>query len=141
MVDLGVLCLGARRGRSWLVHAGADKKGAMPMAMSCGIDWAEGHHDVAVVDADGRLVAKRRIGDDAAGMGSCSEVLAEAGDRPETPIPVAIEPRGACWWPACAPVAVRCMRSSRWRWACYQERQAAGRGGHEPRGDDVRLGP
>lgn len=63
----------------------------MPMAMSCGIDWSEDHHDVAVVDADGRLVAKRRIGDDAAGYGQLLEVLAEAGDRPETPIPVAIE--------------------------------------------------
>jgi transposase len=63
----------------------------MPMAMSCGIDWSEDHHDVAVVDADGRLVAKRRIGDDAAGYGQLLEVLAGAGDRPETPIPVAIE--------------------------------------------------
>jgi hypothetical protein len=26
-----------------------------------GIDWAEGHHDIALVDEDGRLVAKRRI--------------------------------------------------------------------------------
>jgi hypothetical protein len=31
----------------------------MPMAMTaaCGIDWSEDHHDVAVVDADGHLVA------------------------------------------------------------------------------------
>lgn len=63
----------------------------MAMAMSCGIDWSEDHHDVAVVDADGRLVAKRRIGDDAAGFGQLLEVLAEAGDRPEEPMPVAIE--------------------------------------------------
>ena len=59
--------------------------------MSCGIDWSEEHHDVAVVDADGRLVAKRRIGDDAAGFGQLLEVLAEAGDRPNAPVPVAIE--------------------------------------------------
>ena len=61
------------------------------MAVSCGIDWSEEHHDVAVVDADGRLVAKRRIGDDAAGYGQLLELLAEAGDSPEAPIPVAIE--------------------------------------------------
>ena len=61
------------------------------MAVFCGIDWAEEHHDVAVVDTDGRLVAKRRIGEDAAGFGQLLEVLAEAGDSPETPIPVAIE--------------------------------------------------
>lgn len=33
--------------------------------MFCGIDWSERHYDVAVVDQDGNLVAKRRIGDDA----------------------------------------------------------------------------
>jgi hypothetical protein len=63
----------------------------MAMAMSCGIDWSGDHHDVAVVDADGRLVAKRRIGDDAAGLGHLLELLAEAGDSPDEPMPVAIE--------------------------------------------------
>jgi 2-polyprenyl-6-methoxyphenol hydroxylase-like FAD-dependent oxidoreductase len=63
----------------------------MPMAMSCGIDWSEDHHDVAVVDGDGRLVAKRRIGDDAAGSGQLLEVLAGAGDSANEPVPVAIE--------------------------------------------------
>ncbi|MDV6278554.1 hypothetical protein R3Q06_34725 [Rhodococcus erythropolis] len=29
------------------------------------MDWSERHHDVAVVDQDGILVAKRRISDDA----------------------------------------------------------------------------
>jgi hypothetical protein len=31
---------------------------------SCGIDWAEGHHDVAIVDGDGKLLAKKLISDD-----------------------------------------------------------------------------
>jgi hypothetical protein len=31
------------------------------VAVYCGIDWAEGHHDIALVDGDGTLVAKRRI--------------------------------------------------------------------------------
>jgi hypothetical protein len=44
-----------------------------------------------VVDADGRMVAKRRIGDDAAGFGQLLDLLGEAGDRPEAPVPVAIE--------------------------------------------------
>jgi transposase len=63
----------------------------MPMAAFCGIDWSEEHHDVAVVDADGRLVAKRRIGDDATGFGHLLELLTEAGDSPDEPMPVAIE--------------------------------------------------
>ncbi len=61
----------------------------------CGIDWAEGHHDVAIIDNDGKLVAKKRISDDPAGFRALTELLADSGDRPESPIPVAIEtPRG-----------------------------------------------
>lgn len=61
------------------------------MAVFCGIDWSEQHHDVAIVDGDGRLVARRRIGDDAAGFGHLLEMLAQAGDGPDARIPVAIE--------------------------------------------------
>jgi transposase len=57
----------------------------------CGIDWAEGHHDVALVDQDGRLLAKRRISDDAAGYRLLLDLLAEYGDSPDEPIPIAIE--------------------------------------------------
>jgi len=59
--------------------------------MYCGIDWAEAHHDLAVVDGDGRLLARRRIGDDAAGYQQLLQLLAEAGDTAMDPIPVAIE--------------------------------------------------
>src|SRR4030088_3700356 len=65
------------------------------MNRSCGIDWAEGHHDVAIIDGDGKLLAKKRIGDDPAGFSALIELLADAGDSAEAPIPVAIEtPRG-----------------------------------------------
>jgi transposase len=57
----------------------------------CGIDWAERHHDIALVDAAGTLLAKRRITDDAAGYRVLLELLAEHGDTPEDPMPVAIE--------------------------------------------------
>jgi transposase len=57
----------------------------------CGIDWAEAHHDIAIVDPEGRLVARQRISDDAAGFAALIELLATHGDRPEDPIPVAIE--------------------------------------------------
>ena len=61
----------------------------------CGIDWAEDHHDVAMVDRGGTLLAKRRINDDPEGYRHLLEVLADAGDDPADPIPVAIEtPRG-----------------------------------------------
>ncbi len=57
----------------------------------CGIDWAEKHHDVALVDAGGKLVAKRRIADSVAGFAELTAMLADAGDVEESPIPVAIE--------------------------------------------------
>ena len=61
------------------------------MRVFCGIDWAEAHHDVALVDGDGTLIAKRRISDDATGYTALVTLLAEAGDNAEDPIPVAIE--------------------------------------------------
>ncbi|MEU0589832.1 IS110 family transposase [Streptomyces sp. NPDC006132] len=61
------------------------------MTVFCGIDWAERHHDVAVVDDTGTLLAKARISDDVAGYNKLLELLAEHGDSRENPIPVAIE--------------------------------------------------
>jgi transposase len=63
--------------------------------MYCGIDWAERHHDIAIVNADGELVAKRRIAETVDGFNQLVALLAEAGDSADAPIPVAIEtPRG-----------------------------------------------
>jgi transposase len=65
------------------------------MDIYCGIDWAEDHHDIALVDRDGNLLARRRITDDAAGLAAVLGLLAEHGDTAEDLIPVAIEtPRG-----------------------------------------------
>ena len=61
------------------------------MRVFCGIDWAEAHHDVALVDDEGTLLAKRRISDDAAGFAALIMLLADAGDSADDPIPVAIE--------------------------------------------------
>ena len=74
------------------------------MDVYCGIDWAEDHHDVALADRDGKLLARRRISDDAAGLAQLLALLAEYGDSPEDPIPVAIEtPRG---------LLVACLRAA-----------------------------
>ena len=48
------------------------------MLVFCGIDWAEGHHDVALVDAEGSLVAKRRIAESPDGVAELSAMLAAA---------------------------------------------------------------
>ena len=65
------------------------------MEVFCGIDWAEDHHDIALVDAGGQLLARRRISDGAAGLAALLELLAGHGDSGDDPVPVAIEtPRG-----------------------------------------------
>jgi transposase len=74
------------------------------MDVFCGIDWAEDHHDIALVDRDGKLLARRRISDDAAGLTQLLALLAEHGDSAEDLIPVAIEtPRG---------LLVACLRAT-----------------------------
>ena len=60
------------------------------MDVFCGIDWAEGHHDIALADRDGQLLARRRISDDAAGLAALLDLLAEYGDTPDELIPAAI---------------------------------------------------
>jgi transposase len=65
------------------------------MKLFCGIDWAEDHHDIALVDADGALLARRRISDNPVGLAQLLELLAELGDTGDDRVPVAIEtPRG-----------------------------------------------
>ena len=65
------------------------------MAVFCGVDWAEGHHDIAVIDGDGALIGKRRIEESLDGVAEFTAMLTAAGDSAEAPIPVAIEtPRG-----------------------------------------------
>lgn len=60
------------------------------MTITCGIDWAEGHHDVALVEADGKTIAKARIDVGAAGFSELLNLIAENGGSAEH-TPVAIE--------------------------------------------------
>ena len=60
------------------------------MSVTCGIDWAEAHHDVALVDHDGQVVARARVGTDVAGFTTVVELITEHGGAPLN-TPVAIE--------------------------------------------------
>ena len=60
------------------------------LGITCGIDWAEAHHDVALVDAVGATVAKLRIDTGLAGFTALMALIAEHTDDPES-VPVAIE--------------------------------------------------
>ena len=67
------------------------------MGLYCGIDWATEHHDIAVIDDDGHVVARGRVGNDAAGFAQLLTLLAQAGDSREHPIPVGIETDRGLW--------------------------------------------
>ncbi len=67
------------------------------MGLYCGIDWATAHHDIAVVDDDGRVVARARVSNDAVGFAALLTLLAEAGDSAADPIPVGIETDRGLW--------------------------------------------
>ncbi|WP_329581241.1 IS110 family transposase [Streptomyces sp. NBC_01361] len=90
------------------------------MKAFCGIDWASDHHDIAVVDEAGSLLARARIDDTAEGLDQLLRILAEQGDTPQNPIPVAIETsRGllvACLRSTGRPVyAINPMAAARYR--------------------------
>jgi transposase len=63
----------------------------------CGIDWATEHHDVAVIDDDGRVVARGRVSNNAAGFAQLLTLPAEAGDSAAHPISVGIETDRGPW--------------------------------------------
>ena len=50
--------------------------------LTCGIDWAEAHHDVALVDQDGKELARKRVTADLPGFTALLEVIAEHGGDP-----------------------------------------------------------
>lgn len=60
------------------------------MEIFCGIDWAEHHHDVAVVGDAGNVLAQQRISDDVAGFTTLTSLLAELAEK-RGPVEVAIE--------------------------------------------------
>jgi hypothetical protein len=47
-----------------------------------GIDWAERHHDVCVMAADGQVLAAERITDGVAGVARLHELIAEHASEP-----------------------------------------------------------
>jgi predicted RNA-binding protein with PUA domain len=48
-----------------------------------GVDWAETHHDVCVMDDAGRVLARKRIGDSLEGVAELHALLAEHAEEPE----------------------------------------------------------
>ncbi|MFF0501835.1 hypothetical protein ACFYU5_35990 [Nocardia aobensis] len=53
------------------------------------------HHDIAIVDHEGKLVAEKRIGDDAAGFAELTQLLADAATPKTTGSRSPSRPRAA----------------------------------------------
>ena len=44
--------------------------------ITCGIDWAEGHHDIAIINARGEVLERRRIDTGVSGFAELEELFA-----------------------------------------------------------------
>jgi hypothetical protein len=61
-----------------------------------GIDWAERHHDVCVMAADGSVLARERITDGVAGVARLHELIASWAEEPAE-VMIGIETDRGCW--------------------------------------------
>lgn len=63
------------------------------MELFVGVDWAEEHHDVCVLDSGGRVRAKGRVGNDLAGIAKIHDLIAGVvpDDDDESRVTVGIE--------------------------------------------------
>ena len=69
------------------------------------VDWAEAHHDIALVDDDGALVARARIDTGATGFSAMLALIAEHGGSVEdTPIAIETDKSGLRAFAGTAPV-------------------------------------
>lgn len=51
-----------------------------------GIDWAEKHHDVCIIDQEGSILAKGRVADGVEGISKLHEMVADHVKEPEEAI-------------------------------------------------------
>lgn len=107
------------------------------MAVWCGIDWAERHHDVALVDETGRLLARRRIDSGPVGFAELLELLAEHR-VPEEPVTVAIETARGLLPAALVAAGIQVFAINPLSVARYRDRHAVS-GGKSDRADALVL--
>jgi hypothetical protein len=92
------------------------------MRLFVGDDWAEDHHDVEVMDAAGRVLAKRRLPEGAAGMAALHELVGGllGGDGDGAEVMVGTETDRGLWVAALAAAGyavfgVNPLQASRFR--------------------------
>ena len=63
--------------QDWLVDDDKEEQ-----VIFVGDDWAEDHHDLAVMDDAGRVLARRRLPEGVAGVAACHELIGAHADDP-----------------------------------------------------------
>jgi len=107
------------------------------MEITCGIDWAEAHHDVALVDHDGQRLANQRIDTGITGFGALMALLADHVEDPST-VAVAIETEKGLLVAALRAAGFTVYAINPRAVARYRERYAQAGGKSDP-GDAVVL--
>jgi hypothetical protein len=92
------------------------------MRLFVGDDWAEDHHDVELMDAAGRVLAKRRLPEGAAGMARLHELIGQqlGEDADDAEVVIGIETDRGPWVAALVAAgyvvyAVNPLQASRYR--------------------------
>ena len=92
------------------------------MRLFVGDDWAEDHHDVELMDAGGRVLAKRRLPEGIAGMARLHEMIGQqlGEDADDAEVAVGIETDRGPWVAAlaaagCTVYGVNPLQASRYR--------------------------
>ena len=67
------------------------------MVLFLGDDWAEGHHDVELMDERGQRLAAVRLSEDVAGLERLHALIAEHADEDDLAVVVAIETERGVW--------------------------------------------
>src|SRR5258708_12267359 len=92
------------------------------MRLFVGDDWAEDHHDVELMDAAGRVVARRRLPEGVAGMARLHELMGQylGEDGQDAEVVIGIETDRGPWVAALVAAgyvvhAVNPLQASRYR--------------------------
>ena len=99
-----------------------------------GNDWAEAHHDVEIVDQEGRVLVRRRLPEGVAGVGALHELVADHLGEADEPgqVLVGIETDRGPWFQALVAAGYTVYPINPLQVARYRERHGVAGGKSDP---------
>ena len=99
-----------------------------------GNDWAEAHHDVEIVDQEGRILARRRLPEGVAGIAALHELVADHLGEADEPgqVLVGIETDRGPWFQALVAAGYTVYPINPLQVARYRERHGVGGAKSDP---------